>query len=172
VRKDGHHDRLDLYNFHVHCLGPFSIGSRKAITAAPRRPGRLLSEFGRRLAEHVLEGAGKRFWTFKSGIKRDIDNAILVIERQPVRSPLELHQLNIATDVYAAVFRKLAVKVKFGKARNLAQILDRERLVEMLVDIVQNTVEAARVAMFLRGRPAFHSRAYARTPAKGLDAYC
>ena len=76
----------------------------------PVQPIRPLAELTGTFTQCASEGAAERFRALKPGIKRNIDNLILRIKRQPPGSPAQAQPLNIAIQRLAAEGQKLAME--------------------------------------------------------------
>jgi len=51
---------------------------------------------------------------------------------------------------------ELSMKVEFGKIRDISKILHGERIIEMLIYMVQYAVKSPRIDVLLRGEVMFH----------------
>ena len=120
----------EFHDVDLHSLYPFS--GWNAILLIPRLPFGFVTKLGRRLPEHVLESAGKRFRIFKTGFQGNIDDAGVFVEHQPKRCPPQPHQLDVAEHVDPGIITELPMEVVFGKIRHL-------------VDIIEHPVESLRV---------------------------
>lgn len=141
--QHGNGGLLEISDLYFHDGFPVSVG--ESVTLVPGLPLRLLPEFSGRLPEGRLECARKRFRIFKTGIQRDIGDALKCVEDQPVRGTLESHQLDIAHDADAAVFGELAVKMELREVRDLAQLIHSQVVIKVAVDMIEHLVEPRRV---------------------------
>ncbi|MPN03544.1 hypothetical protein SDC9_150774 [bioreactor metagenome] len=143
-------DEIDDFDLHV--SGPFR--DTESITLVPRDPIRRFAECGRRFAEDIPEGAGKRFRVFKTGLQRDVDHLHLAIEGQLVAGPPQTQQENVTTDAGADKVGELPVEMEFGKVGDLAQLLQAQVFIEVGLDVIEHFAQSGRIGL----RPEFTHR--------------
>jgi len=88
------------------------------------------------LAELAFKGTGECFQAVETRIESDVGKTSLWLEGHVVGStpqPGELHKL---AQALPGDRRKLPVEVVFGQRRNLAQLLQRQLGIQMLLDMI------------------------------------
>jgi hypothetical protein len=108
---------------------------------------RLFPELARRLSKALPEGAGKGFRGLKAAVERDLEDRLVVAERQPVGSALEARKLDISVHADVEQRRELPVEMVSGERRDFAQHLDAQIVSEVLLDMPQHSLQSSMIVL-------------------------
>lgn len=138
-------------------------GAKPVLDAEPRVPVRRRAELRRSVAERAGEGAGERLVAAVPGVEGDIEDP-MVAKRELGRRTAHPHQLDVRAHRQAEQPTELALEVEPREPRDPAQHLDRQVVVDVLVDVAQQALEPPRVRVFVR-----HDQQIARSIKRRAD---
>ena len=146
MHQFGDADVVGVFDAHI----PIGPGSRhvdlpclaeRLMGCVPRRPLRFVPERARALSEGFLEGAGEGFRPLVSAVERDLQDGLILSERELVRGALETRELHVSVDADPEEGGELPMEMIPRESRDPAQRVDAQILVEMLLDMLEHPLE-------------------------------